>query len=152
VITIQRESLPALVELNPLAAAHHAEIGGFSPAYEFDLDHASYHALQEAKMFVSVVARDDGRLIGYWGGMLHSDPHNLYQGRRVRALTGYVLFVSQEHRARIAKRIIATAEEIARSAGIDWIAHPATPGTRAGAFYEALGYRLGEMTYVKCFP
>jgi GNAT superfamily N-acetyltransferase len=103
-------------------------------------------------MFVSVVARDAGRLIGYWGGMLHSDPHNLYQGRRVRALTGYVLFVVQEYRGHLGRSIISHAELIAKSARIDWIAHPATPGTRAGAFYEALGYRLGEMTYVKCFP
>jgi GNAT superfamily N-acetyltransferase len=151
-ITIQREPIPSLTELNPLAAAHHAEIGGFSPDYEFDLDYASYRALQAAGMFVSVVARDDGRLIGYWGGMLHSDPHNLYQGRRVRALTGYVLFVAKEYRGRVGREIIRAVEGVAWLDGINWVAHPATPGTRAGAFYEALGYKLGEMTYVKCFP
>ena len=135
-------------ELRPLVALHYDEVEQYSANFREGVDWEQYKGEDELGYLVSIMMRDDGKIVGYWGGNITHDQHNTLNGVRPLCLVQKVIWIMPKWR-NYARRLIAEVETIALDLGVAWVALGATPKNRAGAFYEALGYVPAETTYVK---
>lgn len=133
-------------ELRPLASDHWWEAGCVSPVFEPSIDFEMYRAYDEAGFLVSVIARVDGAIVGWWGGVLHPDPHSSFAGRQAMMLSQALLWLLPRYRG-WAWLLIKAVEREARSRGASLVHIEAPP--KAARFFVALGYKTVGMSFVK---
>ena len=134
-------------EIRGLASAHYLEAGRYSPAHSESVDWDAYLQMDALGVLLSVIVRDDGVLVGYWGGIQHSDMHSAFAGQRILALSQVVWYMLPSYR-RVAKQFCRAIERVAAEKGCSWVSFGAWD-ERTDALRGKIGYIRGEFVRVK---
>ena len=138
-------------EIRDLLPEHLGEFDIYEPPFEPVIDFPMYRAIDHAGRLLTVTARDDGVLVGYWLGLKFNDPHHHVRGHTAPVIMGQVFHIRASYRAKIAKQMFQFMESVAERGGAVAIAQRVRPkgGPRSGAFLEAIGYIAAEAVFVK---
>lgn len=94
-ITAQVEGfMAARTEMEPLLPLHWEELALYRDKMPLDVDWGRYAAWEEGGSLLFVTLRDDGRLVGYFVGVVGTSPH--YQGTLMCKMD--VVYLVPEHR------------------------------------------------------
>jgi GNAT superfamily N-acetyltransferase len=143
----------ALTDIVPLIDEHWREVGSFTDRFARRIHFEDYRQLDEHSRLLTVTARDQGRLVGYFVGALGLDLHRVTLTEphcRVPVLSALVYYVSPAQRGH-ARSLIRTIErEATARAGVRIVNIRIKPGMNgAGEFLAALGYTPVEVTFTK---
>ena len=130
-----------------LMFAHWEEIAS-DKAVPLDPDWGKYAQLEDAGALMSVGARIDGELVGYFVGFI-IDPHPHYRSWSV--VHNDIFYVKPEHRGgRVAAMLTRWAKSIAKSRGLKGIVWHCKPDTEMHSLMDrSPKHRLWEHTYVQ---
>ena len=129
-----------LTELRPLIFANHKASESQAP---LDPQWDGFLALQDAGALCLIVARVNYVPVGY---VAHAALINQSSGEiEAKCLAVYV---EPQHRT-LALRLVSASEEAAMAAGAKTIVYSVPHLSRAGAFFEAVGYRCAELVMEK---
>lgn len=104
-----------------------------------------YGALEATGLVILVVAREEGRAIGYFGGILHSHPN----ARELMVATFPTYFMEHgQHRALRLKAMFAEGIRLARARGAWKINIETEYNHSAGRILEAMGFVPSAVKYV----
>lgn len=139
---IDRETLtPQLAkQLRPLIEANHAATGRAEPVSP------EWPAIYEAECHGALcllVARVDGLAVGYCA---HAAIRN--HGTGLLNAVCLAIYLDPSHRS-LARSLVARAEEYAKAAGCAAISFHVPHMSRAGAFFEAIGYDCAELVMMR---
>lgn len=111
-LTITREDVAELIptELWPLLVEHREEVTTDKAIMVLAPDMERYRAAQANGALLGLVAREDGRAVGYSINFLAPALH--YTG--LAMCTNDVLFVDRDHRAFLGLRLMRATEQVAR--------------------------------------
>ena len=146
-ITYSVEQWPDVIEeAVPLLVRHWEEIATDKDKIPLDIDYASYEALHEAGALHIVVAREDGRMIGYYCSVVR--PHLHYKSTMF-AFTD-IFFVAPEYRnGRIGLGLFKRNEQSLKALGVQKIFGASKITPDAGPLFRRLGYGTHETVYSK---
>lgn len=139
------QDLAAVVELG----AHFHEFTAWADHIEYDPDGAMVWAQVMQEMGLLVVAKDGDKVVACVGGIISPFLNN----PSVTIGTEVLWWVEPEYRnAGLGNRLMSAIEQAAKDIGVQlWcmVSLEAVEPEKAGAIYEAAGYRLTEHTYMK---
>ena len=154
-ITLQAEPFSAaLPDIGPLIDAHWEEVGSFKDRFRRQIDIPAYVELERQSRLLTVTARSDGVLFGYFVGVTGRDLHRVTltdPPRRVPVCSWLVYYIMPEKRgyapllARAAERAAATS--LGTPLIINTRVKPGMNG--ADAFFAKLGYKDSEKTMTR---
>lgn len=142
VATVQREPLTSTVkaELYDLARANHAATGHpgpFAPQWE------TFAELDASGALCLLVARVDGVPVGY---CVHAATIGHVTGEMCALCLA--VYLDPAHRV-LARPMVRAAETLAREAGCTSVTFAVPHMSRAGSFFEAIGYECAELVMRK---
>ncbi len=139
----------ALPEILPLIDPHWAEVGSFKDQFRQDINFLAYQQLDVDGRLLTVTARQNSQLIGYFIGGTGFDVHRVTLSEpstRVKMLTALVYYVCPEKRGH-APTLIRAVEREAEALGVQVINVRVKPGLNAAeAFFDRMGYSTVEIT------
>lgn len=146
-LTIAEEPIAEIIEseLWPLLVQHREELTTNKALMELAPDVARYRDAENAGALLALIAREDGRIVGYSGNFVL--PHIHYM--RLRMCANDVLFVDQAHRASLGLRLIHATEQAARARGAQLMAWHAKPGTPLENILRRRGCRVQDIVFTK---
>lgn len=152
-VTCQVEDfVAALPEIMPLIDPHWAEVGSFRDEFTREIDYSAYAKMAAEGRLLTVTARDEGVMIGYFIGVTGLDLHRVTKSeppQRVRVLSALVYFMLPERRGH-ARALIGEIERQSSDRGILIVNIRVKPGLNAAdAFFDRLGYGVMEITRTK---
>lgn len=152
-ITYQVESFrEALPDILPLIDPHWDEVGSFKDEFRRSIDYATYEKHERDGRLLTVTGREDGRLIGYFIGVLGLDLHRVSLTDppvRAKVFSALVYYVRPESRGH-ARSLVKALEHEAERVAVQIVNIRVKPGlNRADAFLTALGYHPIETTYTR---
>lgn len=111
-LTITREDVAELIptELWPLLVEHREEVTTNKAIMLLEPDMARYREAEANGALLGLVAREDGRAVGYSINFLAPNLH--YMG--LAMCSNDVLFVDRAHRAALGLRLMRSTEQVAR--------------------------------------
>lgn len=145
-LKVEEFSPDLMSELFPLLVDHYEEVAMYKDKIKLNPSFKWYYQQHKAGALHIVVARDEGKVVGYFVTIISTNPH--YQDH----LFGVndILYVDPSHRGTtLAVRLFKYAEEKLRERGVSVMtlhmktAHPFTD------FAERLGYDQAEYNYTK---
>lgn len=151
-LTITREDVAELIptELWPLLVDHREEVTTNKEIMVLAPDMARYRAAQMAGALLGLVARDNGRAVGYSINFLAPALHYM----RTAMCHNDVLFVAKSHRATLGLRLMKATEQVARRLVPDdtpllmcWHAKPDTSLDKI--LRRRPGYRVQDIIHTK---
>jgi GNAT superfamily N-acetyltransferase len=146
-ITIDEEPIAEILEgeLWPLLVDHREELTTNKALMELAPDVERYRDAESKGALLGLVARDDGRPVGY--SINFVSPH-LHYMRMCMAMND-VLFVAKTHRASLGIRLLNATEEAARKRGAHLMAWHAKPGTPLESILHRRGCRVQDVVFTK---
>lgn len=149
-VTFQPEPfVAALPDILPLIDPHWEEVGSFRDEFDRFIDFAAYEKIENEGRLLTVTARDDAALIGYFIGVLGFDLHRVTKSdppRRVKVCSALVYYIAPERRGH-ARSLIREVERQAAALGVQIVNIRVKPDLNAAdAFLDLLGYRTVEVT------
>lgn len=144
-LTYQAEPFaPIADEFPPLFIAHWEEIANNRDKIILEPDWSRYMWLAQAGMLAVVTARDEGKLVGYYFGIVQ--PH-LHYASSLTAFTDIYWLMPEHRRGWAGYRLLKTAIGFLRSIGVqrmfivEKLAHP------HAAVFKRLGFKPVETVY-----
>lgn len=136
----------ALAELVPLFSRHWHEVYEGQNASPFNVDSARYSALDAAGILHLVVARRDGKIIGYHIGLISN---HLHSADLLHAVSDCYWFDPEVRHGIITKRLFEFVENDLARRGVVRL-YTSTPlNIDQGGLFERLGFEAVERVYVK---
>lgn len=127
---------------------HYDELALHKKAMPMGLDNEFYSNLQERNYLLVVTTRRDGRLIGYYVGILIAHhPHNKDAGKVATADMFYVL--PAERRGGAGVRLLRAAEDALRTHGVKKATISTKLHFESGALLDALGWEVTDIVRQK---
>ena len=146
-IAVQVESwssmLPEARELFPL---HWKELAVFQEHIKIGLDEAKYNALEQAGILLTLTARADGRLVGYYTWFLMPHPH--YGTSGPMGMTD-MYFILPEFRRGAGAKLFIKSEHALRERGVIKAITSCKVEHDHTALLERLGWTLTDFTFCK---
>jgi GNAT superfamily N-acetyltransferase len=143
----------ALTDIVPLIDEHWREVGSFTDRFARRIHFEDYRQLERQSRLLTVTARDQGCLVGYFVGALGLDLHRVTleePHRRVPMLSALVYYLQPSHRGHARSLIGAIEREAAARAEVRIVNIRVKPGMNGAAdFLAALGYTPVEVTFTK---
>lgn len=134
----------ALIECSHLARDHFDEVEGRAKRFGFNLDFETFKALAGVGALKNVVARRDGKIVGYYAIVMGK----CFQTSVMTANEVGIYVKPEERGSRTFYRLLKKVEEVAHEEGCQIV----TIGFKAGydeGFAERLGYSKAETIYEK---
>lgn len=125
-----------LEELEPLLKEHHKEIALYQDRVPFNPDYERYLDLEESGELHTVVAREDGKVVGYYMSFLV--PHIHYKDT-LYAINDVVYLEPRVRHSSIAQHMIEYVEENLKELGVSVI----TLHMKTYLPFEGLARKLG---------
>jgi hypothetical protein len=149
-VTFQVESFTsALPDIMPLIDPHWEEVGSYKDEFRRDINYAAYAELEKAGKLLTVTAREDGRFIGYFIGVLGFDLHRVSLSDppvRAKVYTALVYYVRPESRGH-ARSLTRAMEREAEKVAVQIVNIRVKPELNAAdAFFTMMGYNVTEVT------
>ena len=145
-VTLARETVASIWdEAQPLAAAHHHEVGAL-PDEDFEMNREDYSKLEGLGISRVFTARQDGLLIGY--AVLMTSPGALHY-RRVSWATQDSLYVSPNHRGPMVLRFLLYQDLCLKADGFQAVYRHDTLTKPYGRLLLHIGYKLNDRGYVR---
>jgi GNAT superfamily N-acetyltransferase len=144
-----QDSWRAMVQLLPV---HWEEVARDRDVIKLDPDWAQYFAMEDAGGVHMVVARHEGRMIGY--AVYFVRPH-LHYRKSLSAICDVYFILPEFRRGRVGIEFFRYAEATLKAKGVQKIFTGTKVRTAAGtrgdksAIFEHLGYSLTEKLYTK---
>ncbi|MGO4518405.1 GNAT family N-acetyltransferase [Terriglobus sp. 2YAB30_2] len=143
-ITFQTERLADCChEMEPLFPLHYAETGELEGG--IDMAWEQYFAMEQAGMLFLLTARYDGKLVGYFVGIVMPNLHN----RKRLAAVSDMYFLHPDHRGHAGIRIFREVEQAWRAMGVELATITCKVSRNYAALFERLGWRLEEKVFIK---
>jgi GNAT superfamily N-acetyltransferase len=139
----------ALNNIVPLIDEHWREVGSFSDRFARHIHFEDYHKADRDGKLLTVTARDNGKLVGYFVGVFSLDLHRVTfgEGKRIAVLSALVYYLHPDYRG-YGRSLIRTTEREAERVGVQIISIRVKPGMNgAGEFLTAMRYSITETTY-----
>jgi GNAT superfamily N-acetyltransferase len=147
VITFAVEPLDNFVrEALPLFERHYGEVALNRDRIKLKIDLKQYEAQENAGALCIVVARNAGKIVGYWLGFIR--PHFHYAD----SLTAYtdIYFVDKEHRKQGAgAQLFEYVEKVLAARGVERIFTATKLHLDHSALFQAAGYAETERVFTK---
>lgn len=152
-VTCRVEPFPAAIrDIIPLINPHWAEVGSFKDEFDRHIDYEAYWKLDRERRLLTVTARQDDAMIGYFVGVTGTDLHRVTKSdppARVGVLSALVYYMLPAKRG-YARMLMNAVEREAAALGIQVVNIRVKPGLNAAdAFFDALGYGIAEITRTK---
>lgn len=125
---------------------HWAEVAVDRDEIKLDVDFAQYDAQDAAGALHIVVARDEGRIVGYWSGLIRG---HLHYGSTLHAFTD-VYFVEKAYRKEgLGVALFSFVEKSLKARGVKKIVTATKVHLNHSALFKGLGYRETEIVFTK---
>lgn len=146
-ITINIEKLDScLEEMKPFLIKHYKEVALYQEHIELNPDYDSYFRIEESGDLLTVIAREEGRLVGYFLSFIVRHPHykdHLYASNDV-------IYVDSECRDNgIGYRMISFAEKCLKERGVSVMVINMKTAKPFEELCQALKMDKAEYTYMK---
>lgn len=136
-----------IAEAQPLFPIHWEEIALHKDSIRLDIDYAAFDAMDAQGMLHVVVAREEGKIVGYWLGIIK--PHLHY----VKSLTAYtdVFYMRQECRKDVFvfHKLLKFVEQSLKKRGVQKLFIASKQHKDLSKIFERLGMTRTETTYTK---
>jgi GNAT superfamily N-acetyltransferase len=133
-------------ELYPLLEMHWEEVALYKDKVEFDIDLERYLLLEEQGIAHTVIARDNGKIAGYFISFINTHLHY----RTTTYALNDVLFLNYPYRHKgIAAELFSFAEKSLKALGVDVIILHMKTDHPFHSLSKHLGYTMAEYTYSK---
>ena len=133
-------------ELWPLLERHREELATDKARMILAPDVDRYTAMEAAGVMFAIVARDNGRAVGYSVNFVSQHLHYC----AMRYAQNDVLYLDPEYRSgSLGQRLIDATEEAARDRECDMIIWHAKPNTALDRILPRRGYRVQDIMYSK---
>ena len=130
-------------EMEALFPLHFAETGGREK--EIDVDWPRFFAMERDGIAHVVVARDDGRMMGYFVGIIAPNLHN----RKLLTAVSDMYFLHPDYRGYAGVRMFREIEKAWRQMGVEMATITCKVSREYGRIFEYLGWQLEERIYMK---
>jgi len=143
-ITITEERCVDLIEqLWPLLVEHREELTSNKALMQLAPDRERYRRAEEAGMLFGLIARENGKPVGYSVNFI--GPHLHYSA--LSYAQNDLLFVTKDHRGTAGLRLIRETERVAKAKGAQMVIWHAKPGTQLEQLMPKLGYRVQDVMF-----
>lgn len=144
-LTIRVEPCAPLIEheLWPLLEKHREELTTDKARMVLAPDIGKYAAMEQAGIFVGLIARLDGQIVGYSGNFIGQHLH--YSA--LCFAENDVLYVDPEQRGTLGLRLIKATEDAMRERGAEIMLWHAKPNTQLAALLPLRKYRVQDVMY-----
>jgi len=133
-------------EMAPLWEKHYREVAVNQDKIKLDPDYDTYAAFEQVGMLCIVVARKDGKIIGYHFSIVR--PHLHYKSS-LSCFTD-IYFIDPEYRAgRIPLKLFQKVEEVMKAKGVQKMFTGTKLSLDAGPLFEYMGWTETERLYIK---
>jgi hypothetical protein len=133
-------------EILPLLEAHYKEVARYQEHIPLQPIWDMYYKMEAAGKFITIVARDKGKLIGYTCYILTQHPH---YGTLLVAQND-ILYVDAAYRAgRTVIRLLQFAEDYLKSIEVNFITAHVKPEKDYSRLLTFLGFTEHEVVYTK---
>ena len=133
-------------EMKELFPAHWQELALDRDKFPMDVCHDRYLQFEAADALLLVTARADGKLVGYYVGMIL--PHLHYQSSG-KMLHTDMYFVKKEFRNGVGAKLLMCAQDAARKAGAVKMYLSTKAHSDHSKLFELLGFKLSDKMFVK---
>ena len=125
---------------------YYAEVSVDHKNLELSMDVDKYKTMEEAGILKIITARVEGKLVGFFMGMLTTHLH--YKD----SLCGFqdLLFLSKEYRkGSNGIKLVAVAEQEFKKQGAQYLFFASHPNRNSGKLLSYLGFAPNDTTYIK---
>ena len=140
-------------ELEELLPAHWAEIARDKndPRFALKPDWDAYHGMEAAGQFWMMVARVDGRMVGYLIGFVR---RQLHYAESLAFICDIYFLLPEHRRGRIGIELFRQAESALRRRGVAkmYLGSKSAAHLDRSKLFEHLGYERIEFVYAKVIP
>lgn len=145
-IGVERVSDIIETELWPLLEDHREELTTNKGLMVLAPDVPKYRAMEQAGVFVGLIARDAGRIVGYSGNLMSQHLHYC----ALRYASNDVLFLAKEYRrGTLGLKLMRATESEMRARGCKVMVWHAKPGTTLDELMPKLGARVQDILYTR---
>jgi Acetyltransferase (GNAT) family len=145
-IAVQVETWSQMLpEARPLFPLHWKELAVFQDHIKIDLDEAKYNALEQAGILLTLTARKDARLVGYFTWFLMPHPH--YRQYLMGMTDMY--YVLPEFRRGAGAKLFIKSEAALRERGVIKAITSCKVEHDHTRLLERLGWILTDFTFCK---
>ena len=132
-------------EITPIFETHRKELQSYSDM-RLNVDWDVYEDIEAKGNLLTLVARDEGRIVGYAAFIININMH--YSDFKY-AMQDVFYVVEDKRGGRIAVKLLKMSEELLKDRGVNVISHHAKPINKFASFLEKFDYKQTEIMLAK---
>lgn len=143
----QEKWADCVAEMREIWPEHWAELSLNRETIKLDVDEAKYEQGQESGVLHLVTAREEGKLVGYYYGMLLHHLH--YKSAGVMCYTDVYFLKPKYRKGGSGARFIAAVVESLKSVGVVKLYISTKDHQNHGPLFELMGMKCSDHIYTK---